>query len=45
MSMEKTYQGFNILDVTSMDKLREILLPGRKGRQLASTANVDPEPH
>jgi hypothetical protein len=30
MNKEKTYQGFNVLDVTSMDTLREIVLPRRK---------------
>jgi hypothetical protein len=30
MNIEKTYQRFNVLDVTSMDTLREIVLPGRK---------------
>jgi hypothetical protein len=30
MNIEKTFQGFNVSDVTSMDTLREIVLLGRK---------------
>jgi hypothetical protein len=30
INKEKTYQRFNVSDVTSMDTLREIVLPGRK---------------
>ena len=30
MNIEKTFQGFNVSNVTSMDTLREIVLPGRK---------------
>ena len=30
MNIEKTFEGFNVSDVTSMDTLREIVLPGRK---------------
>jgi hypothetical protein len=29
MNIEKTFEGFNVSDVTSMDTLREIVLPGR----------------
>jgi hypothetical protein len=34
MNREKTYQGFNVSDVTSMDTLQEIVLPGRKEENL-----------
>jgi hypothetical protein len=30
MNIENTFQIFNVSDVTSMDRLREIVLPGRK---------------
>jgi hypothetical protein len=29
INIEKTYQRFNVSDVTSMDTLQEIVLPGR----------------
>jgi hypothetical protein len=32
--IEKTTQRFSVSDVTSMDTLREIVLPGRKGDNL-----------
>jgi hypothetical protein len=44
MNIEKTFQGFNVSNVTSMDTLREIVLPERKEDNMPPLSNVDSEP-